>query len=551
MENVTAFKEEEKQGDEQKTQTEQLVSTVTEVATLFHSEQTGYAIIPVNAHHETWRIGSQMFKRYICHCFFQRTAKIPSTQAITAAINLLEAKANFEGFEQEVHVRVAEHDGALWLDLANATWQAVRITKDGWEIVDKPSVRFLRPQGLLPLPTPERGGTIEELRRFLSVASDDDFVLVVAFLVAALRPRGPYPVLVIVSEQGSGKTTMSRILRGLVDPNFAMTRAEPKENRDLAIACRNGHVIALDNVSRLPDWLSDTLARIATGDAFATRALYTDAEETLFAASRPILLNGITAVPHRPDLLDRSVIVNCSTIPDHRRRPEDELWMEFRSAEPRLLGALLDTVVKALERIGQVRLDRLPRMADFAKWIVAAEPGLPWEPGNFMRIYTSNRQDATEQILDSDAVADLAKTLAPWEGTAAELLTELNESVPESMTRRKEWFSRPKQVSDHLRRIVPALRRVGIEVEWSKHHHPRLIHIRKTEIPASHASPSPANDPFQGYDWGPRWKGAGRKPDGASPVRDAKQGEREAGDAGDAGLPIPAAQGAEDDEVRL
>lgn len=429
LQKVTVFEETKEEQDEKQTQAVQLVNAVTDIAALFHCEQTGYAIIPVNGHDETWRIGSANFKRYMCHWFYQREEKIPGTQVVTSAINLLEAKAIFEGREQQVHVRVAEHDGDLWLDLANHRWQAVRIVKDAWTIVDKPCVRFLRPKGLLPLPPPVRGGSIKELRRFLNV-SDDDFILVVAFLVACLRPRGPYPTLVICAEQGTGKTTMSRMIRGLVDPNFAATRSEPKENRDLAISCRNGHVIALDNVSHLQNWLSDTLARINTGDAFATRALYTDAEEELFAACRPVVLNGITAVPRRPDLLDRSIIVTAKTIADDQRRPEDKLWAEFKSAEPLILGALLDAVAKALGRVGTVKLDGYPRMADFAKWVVAAEPALPWEQGRFMAVYSGNRQDAIEEILDSDPAADLAKKMAPWQGTAAEFLAALNESVP-------------------------------------------------------------------------------------------------------------------------
>lgn len=488
--------EEKKEDAEKKTQTVQLVNTVIDIATLFHCEQTGYAVIPINGHDETWRIGSANFKRYVCHWFYQKEGKIPGTQVVMSAINLLEAKANFEGREQQVHVRVAEHDGALWLDLANDRWQAVRIIKDGWTIADKPSVRFLRPKGLLSLPPPVRGGSVEELRRFLNV-SEGDFILVVAFLVACLRPRGPYPTLVIHAEQGTGKTTMSRMIRCLVDPNFAMTRSEPKENRDLAISCRNGHVIALDNVSHPQDWLSDTLARINTGDAFATRALYTDSEEELFAACRPVLLNGITAIPRRPDLLDRSIVVAAKTIAEDIRRPEDELWRDFRAAQPGILGALLDAAAKALSRIDQVKLDHLPRMADFAKWVVAAEPALPWELGRFLAVYSENRQDAIEEILDSDPVADLAKKMAPWQGTAAELLAELNKGVPESMMGRKGWYSNPKQVSDHLRRIAPALRRVAIDVKWRRANRARWILIERVGISASPASPASQDQDFQ------------------------------------------------------
>jgi len=490
-----AYKEpprENKQKEE--TQAVEMVNATADlVKLLFHSGD----------HEETWPISGRAFKRFLSHRYYQEKKRAPSSEAVRSAIQLLEGQACFEGPEQKTFVRIAEHDGAIWLDLANDKWQAVRITKDGWTVVDKPSVRFLRPRGLESLPLPERGGSINELRPFLSLESDNDFILAVSWLVACTRPRGPYPVLVIVSEHGSGKTTMSRILRKLIDPNFAPTRAEPKENRDLAIACRNGHVVALDNISGLQDWLSDTLSRISTGDGFATRMLHTDVEEVLFAACRPILINGITATPHRPDLLDRSVIVKCEQIPESLRRDEDELWAQFGLAQPRILGALLDAAVKALDRIGDIKLPALPRMADFAKWTVSAEPALPWLEGKFMEIYSTNRLDAIGDILQDDPVADLARSIADWEGTATEFLAELNLRNPR-LSERKDWYKKPRQVSDRLKRLVPALRKSeGIVVVWHRDKNRRTISIQRVgeakRIGGITSSPSPASpdEPFQ------------------------------------------------------
>jgi hypothetical protein len=544
----------EKNKEKKLSEATEIVSAVLDAGLdLFHApDNTAYVKVEVDEHAEIWPLRSRRFKNHLAYLIYERRQRVTNANSVSDALSVLEAKALFEGEKIEVHVRVAEHDGAIWLDLANEKWQAVCITKDGWTIVDKPQIRFLRPHGLLSLPIPEHGGSVKDLRKFLNV-SDDDFVLIVAFLVAALRPRGPYPVLVISSEQGSGKTTTSRMIRELVDPNFAPTRAEPKENRDLAISCRNGHVIALDNVSKLQDWLSDTLARISTGDAFATRTLYTDADETLFAACRPVVLNGITAIPQRADLLDRSVIVTCSTIPDHLRRPEDELWRAFRSAQPMILGALLDAAVKALAQVDQVTLNQLPRMADFAKWVAAAEAALPWRAGRFLEIYSGNRQDAIEQILDSDPVADLAKKLAPWRGTAAELLAELNKSVPESMVRRKDWYSKPKQVSDHLRRIAPPLRRIGIEAKWHRTNRARWISIiRCTDegISASPSSPSSPQDSFQRVNGDADVTDVTQAGNGASPASHSMEKICDASDAGDAAPPLIHTD-PENDEVSL
>src|SRR5262249_30177683 len=136
---------------------------------------------------------------------------------------------------------------------------------------------------------------------------EGDWRLVVSWLLAALRPVGPYPVLVVYGEQGSAKSSLVRVLRALVDPNTAALRRPPREERDLVIAATNGWLIALDNLSHLPDWLSDGLCCLATGSGFATRELYTDADEAIFAARRPVVLNGIEEVATRGDLLDRAI----------------------------------------------------------------------------------------------------------------------------------------------------------------------------------------------------------------------------------------------------
>jgi hypothetical protein len=202
---------------------------------------------------------------------------------ISSELDLLEARAHFDSPERSVHVRVAGDAARIYLDLADEHWRAVEIGPDGWWVNKSPPVRFRRPAGMLPLPVPERGGSIEVLKPFLNLSSRNDFVLVVACLLATLRPGGPYPLLAISGEQGSAKTVLSKMLKALVDPNAAPVRALPREERELAF----------DNLSGLPAWLSDALCRLASGGSFAVRQLYTDDEEVLFQAFRPLLVNGI------------------------------------------------------------------------------------------------------------------------------------------------------------------------------------------------------------------------------------------------------------------
>ena len=273
-----------------------------------------------------------------------------------------------------MYVRVAEFEGAIYLDLANSSWQAVEITADGWRVVEEPPVRFRRSKATMPLPVPEAGGEIDELRRFVN-ATDEGWSLYCSWLVAALRPTGPYPVLDLVGEQGSAKSTTARIARMVTDPNKALLHSPPSDERNLMIAAANSRVLAFDNLSHIPQWLSDALCRLATGGGFAHRALYTDAEELVLEAQRPVILTAIGENFRRSDLLDRELMINLPTISEEARVPEKRFWEEFEAARPRILGALLDGVVEALRMEQTIELDTHPRMADFAVWARAAAPG--------------------------------------------------------------------------------------------------------------------------------------------------------------------------------
>ena len=293
----------------------------------------------------------------------------PAAEYLIAADNDAPGLKGARALKVKVFLRVGPApDGGVYLDLCNNDWQVVWIGTTGWSLAKPHGIRFIRRRGMLPLPVPVEGGTVEELRTFINVKNDSDFVLVVAWLLAALSNHGPYPVLLAWGEPGSAKSSLLKMLRGFVDPAVAPLRAPPREDRDLFIAATNAWVVTFDNISWLPAWLSDTLARLATGGGFGTRQLYSDDEERLFDATRPILLGGIENVVIRGDLADRALIIQLGEIPDEERQLERHLWPAFEAAAPRLLGALLTAVSAGLEALPSVDLKQLPRMADFAEW---------------------------------------------------------------------------------------------------------------------------------------------------------------------------------------
>jgi hypothetical protein len=493
-------------------------------AKLFHSPSgSAFADIEVDGHRETWPVRTKGFRRWLTQRFYIATNKVPGSEALQAALNVIEAKAHFDGPELSVGLRVGSHSGKLYLDLADENWRAVEIDATGWRQAAKVPTRFRRPAGMRPLPMPEKGGSIEVLQSFLNVETEtkEQFVLAVAWLLASLRDGGPYPVLALAGEQGSAKSTASKLMRSLVDPNAAPLRALPREDRDLFIAANNGHVLAFDNVSGLPNWISDTICRLATGGGFSVRQLYSDQDEILFDAQRPLILNGIEDIIERPDLADRSLFLALKEIPKKKRRPGREIVEKFGIARPKILGALLDVMVVGLRRLPKTELSELPRMADFALWVTTCEAAL-WKKGTFYTAYTGNTEEATKTLIEGDIVAAaICAFMADkpeWEGPAKTLLADLDRLIGEGAARKKEWPKTPKSLSGKLTRLAPSFRQIGLQITRL----PRTESIRPLRLewegkrPSFSSAPSsnPRNRPL-GHDDGDAGhddKDEGRKP---------------------------------------
>lgn len=459
------------------------------IVDLWHDEAGEcYATFPVNGHRENWSLASKTFRRWLSVRSYEDTGLAPGGQALDDTIRVLEAKAYAGGPERTPCLRAGETSGTAYLDLCDATWRAVEIDADGWRIVDRAPVAFVRTGQMRPLPEPEGGSEIDELRRFVNTERDEDFHLLVAWIVAALRSRGPYPVLVFSGEQGTGKSTVSRLVRSLVDPNAAPIRAVPKDDRDLVVGAVNSHVLALDNLSSVPAWLSDALCRLSTGGGFASRTLHSDRDETVLQAMRPIILNGIPSLTDRPDLASRAVTVRLRPIAETERRTEAEFWDDWAIVAPRVLGALLDGLSTGLRRLASVRLEKTPRMADFARFATACEPGLGFEAGSFMAAYAANLADTTETTFEADPVAvairDMIRTAHPsgWHGTPSELFAALNLRVEEGIKRLRLWPQSPASLGNRIDRIAPVLRAQGFIVE-RKHSGVRTISIAPAPKP--------------------------------------------------------------------
>ena len=449
---------------------------------LFHDpDQQGWASVSVGGHRENHPIRSRNFQLFLLRTYYGVTGESPGGQAIRGALELFEARALFDGEECPVHVRVAERGGRLYLDLCDSPWRAVEIDPQGWRVVDLPEAKFRRTRGSQPLPEPERGGSLEELRPFFSV-DHHGWTLIRAFLVAALRPGLPCPILVAKGEQGAGKSTGCRVISSLIDPRTSALRGVPREVRDLTAAARNSWLVCFDNLSRLPEDLADAACRLATGGGFGGRELYSDHDEAIFDATRPLVFNAIPDLgTTRPDFLDRALIVEFLSIKPEIRRYEAQFWREFSERRPRILGALLDAAVAGLQNLPQVKLERPPRLADFALWVSACEEALGMQPGEAMAAWRANCVEARDLALEASPLYEPLAELARegFTGTVAELRGRLDSMVSEAMRRSVRWPKAPNVLSNALRRMATNLRAAGIELQFSRNdeHGRRMVSV--------------------------------------------------------------------------
>ncbi len=407
------------------------------------------------------RGGTDSLRAELADRYFQASGRAAPQQALADALLVLEGRAR-HGKAEPLALRVAQADGALWLDLGGEDARAVRVDRDGWQVRESAPVLFRRTALTGVLPEPASGGTLAELWALLNVAEVDRPV-VAAVLVAMLLDNIPHPVVLLVGEQGSGKSTAALVLAGLLDPSPAQLRKAPRDVESWTTAAAGSWVVAVDNLSALPDWLSDALCRAVTGDGDVRRRLYSDGDLHVVAFRRCVLLNGIDLGAVRDDLADRLVTVGLDRIPDRTRRKDADLARQWAATHPRVLGAVLDLTVRVLWALPAVELPDPPRMADFA-FVLAAVDAVLGTDGLARYRALAGELAADAASADPVLTAIAQRITSSFTGTAAELLTAIT-PTDDGWRPGRDWPKSPRALTGLLRRRAPSLRRLGWTVE--------------------------------------------------------------------------------------
>ncbi|WP_442764243.1 hypothetical protein [Malikia spinosa] len=452
---------------------DELVALARAQCQLHHDpDRSAVAVIPTPSRREVWRVYSSGYEDWLRAAYWRaKEAGVPETTMKSVLATLAAAGIN-DGQEVEVHVRAARWEDGYVIDLCDEQWQAIHVTPQGWRLINESPVYFTRTSSMRSLPMPALESDISLLWQHTNIPADRR-VMVLAWLLDCFRPETPFPVLELVGEQGSAKSTTQSVLRSLVDPNKVMLRGRPKTVEDVFVAAANNWLVSYENLSGLTAEQQDAFCTLATGGGFASRQLYTNGEEHVMETKRPVVLNGIAVVATRPDLIDRIVHINLPTIPAEARRDDADTHAGWERDLPKVFAGLLDLFVDALAILPTVKLTRKQRMADYERLGEAVARALGFAPGEFQAQYAELVRAGIDRALESNAVAQaldkyIAERLTPlnWQGTAGQLYELLNSYA---LIDRSSWPRSPKGLADQLRRIAPAYRAKGIEISHLGH----------------------------------------------------------------------------------
>ena len=445
-------------------QTDSLVAFVRERFALMH-DKNGDTYAQDHGTGEVARTAGRQFKDRVTAAFFQQHGLAVREQAWREALTTVQALARYEGELQAVHIRVAGSDGCYWVDLCQpGNSRAVEIDAQGWRIVQRAPVVFVRSESMQPMPDPVHGGSIDAL---WSIANVPEAMrpLVLAWLLDCLRPDTPFPGLELVGEQGCGKSTTAEALRRLIDPSGCNLRSAPKSIEDVFVAAGQNHVVAYENISHLTAPMQDALAILSTGGGFAKRQLFTDADEHVINVRRPWLVNGISICVTQQDLVDRVISVECPVI--EVRQSSSQQWQAFEAQLPQLLGALYSLAAAALHELPRVHLAKTdrPRLVEYVTLGMAMHQANEEDANEFLAQFKKTRIEAVARTLDASPVACAVTEFLECNPQGIDapvkvILKRLEDFKPMGAD---AWPRSPKGLGDALRRAAPALRQLGIE----------------------------------------------------------------------------------------
>ena len=436
---------------------------------LFHTPQrAAFASIPIGDGRVLCSpVQSEAIKGWLRLRYYAAHGKPIGSEALSQVLDLLEAQAIYQCPEEEVHVRIGRAGEAIYYDTGQPDGTLIRLSPDGWTLEREAPLRFYRPPGFRAQVLPERNGDLARLQRILQL-EDRNWVLLLAFLIGALRAEGPFMLMLVAGAHGSGKSKLCELVKRIIDPNDLAKQRLPKEEHTLAIQASEHFLLVYDNASTVRWDISDALCTLSTGGGFSTRKFFTDNESRTFKNVRPVVINGIGEFADRHDLLDRAIPLKLPTMPEGARRLERDIDREFAAMLPGLLCRLFDAACEAMRRYDSMEPPVTVRMADAAQWLQAAEPATGLAEGTFIRALEEGVADLMiETAINNPLVIALFQLLdmhgRRYEGTMGELHQKL---ASDDYRVSAQLPKTPAHLSNMLQRLAPGMAKLGLMVEF-------------------------------------------------------------------------------------
>lgn len=415
-----------------------------------------------------FRGGRSSLGAALARAFYDRHGKAATAAARADALTVLEGQAaDLDPVEPALRVGRDGRDRVV-VDLGTADGSAVMLHRGRFEVLRTSPLLFRRTNLTVPLPHPGDGRDGQGLRILRDCGmnmAEREWRLLVGFLVASVIPEIPHPVLALFGEQGTGKSTAGRLIGSVLDPSSAPLRTSPRNEEQWAIQAAGSWVVVLDNVSSVQPWLSDALCRAVTGDGYVRRTLYSNSDVSVLSFRRVIVMTSIDAGAMRGDLAERLLPIELHRIDPSNRRTEADILDQFNRHHSDILAGLFTLAAQVLEVLPGVRLDVMPRMADFARVLAALDDVMGWDT---LAGFAGIGDDLAHDVVAADpvacAVVEMMSGRETWTGQAGQLLAAL---TTDERSRLKAWPRSPVAMTGALKRAAVALRSVGIDADLS------------------------------------------------------------------------------------
>ncbi|MDA2920337.1 hypothetical protein MYX76_12740 [Desulfobacterota bacterium AH_259_B03_O07] len=498
--------EEDQSGSQGKrSQADRLIDLVeSSEAILFHDENGDpYIQMPVKEDYVIHRVRDRNVRRWISRAFWEKYRKAPSSEAINSAFNVIESKACFDGSQHKLHIRVAHRDGKYYYDLNGS--DIVEVTAECYKIIKNsdipPLFKHYPHQEEQVIPQKSKAGDLRRLvETYFNIKDDGNenrSLLNVIDLVYCFIPDTPHAVDVFWGDTGAAKTTGGRVKKEIVDPSSLKTTKSPRNDAEFVQMASHHWVIVMDNLSYLPEWLSDLVCRLVTGEGLSKRVLYTDDEDFIYSFKSKVIINGLSQVAIRADLLDRAMLYKLEEIEEEDKTPEKEFWENFNKDKPLILGSIFDALSKTIGLVPNIKLEKKPRMADFAVWGCAIAEALGERATTFINAYYKNIGLHDVEVLEASTVASVLREFMEkrdeWQGTPTLLFSQLTDFAQSLgiKTNARDWPGNAAWLTKRLNEVKENLKTVGIEITDDRRDgSTRQIIVKKTPIKKARKLPS-------------------------------------------------------------